>query len=322
MNQWDYQAPRWLPGGHLQTIHASLFAKTGLSSIAWRRQRWITPDQDFIDVDWLDNSNKSSPLLILFHGLEGSSQSHYAKAFAHIAQLQQWQIAVVHFRGCGGEINLAPRAYHSGDYQEIHWMMEQIHHHHAGPKYAVGISLGGNALMRWVQESGVSAHQYLRGASAVCSPLDLYSSGQAIGQGINRYIYTPWFLRTMKPRALQKLKQFPNLFDREQLMRAKDLYDFDNVFTAPLHGYKNTQDYWIKASAKPHMHNIVLPSLVIHAQNDPFIPAHSLPKVQEVSQDVELWQPRTGGHVGFVQGEFAGDVLAMPQAVMRWFQSI
>ncbi|MSQ56527.1 MAG: alpha/beta fold hydrolase [Limnohabitans sp.] len=322
MNQWDYQEPRWLPGGHLQTIHASLFAKTGQVQQAWRRQRWITPDEDFIDVDWLDNTNNNSPLLILFHGLEGSSQSHYAKAFAHIAQQQQWQMVVVHFRGCGGEINLAPRAYHSGDYQEIHWMMEQIQKYHAGRKYVVGISLGGNALMRWVQESGATARQYVRATCAVCSPLDLYTSGHAIGQGINRYIYTPWFLGTMKPRALHKLKQFPALFNREQLMRAKDLYDFDNVFTAPLHGFKNTQDYWTRASAKPHMRNIALPSLVIHAQNDPFIPAHSLPKAQEVSQDVELWQPRTGGHVGFVQGAFAGDVLAMPQAVVQWFQRI
>ena len=258
------------------------------------------------------------PLLIIFHGLEGSSASHYAEAFAAVAQTRGWACAVPHFRGCSGQINLAPRAYHSGDFEEIDWMLRRFRQAHAGPLLAVGISLGGNALMRWAAESGAAAREVVAAVASVCSPLDLAASGDAIGRGFNRQVYTRMFLQSMKPKALQKLVQHPGLFDREALLAARTLYDFDNVFTAPLHGFKNTDDYWQRASAKPHLRRIALPALALNARNDPFVPAASLPAAQDVSEQVTLWQPGTGGHVGFPSAPFPGHVRAMPEAVVAF----
>jgi uncharacterized protein len=319
-----YRAPLWLPGGHLQTIWPALYGRRApLSVPPYRRTRWSTPDQDFIDVDWLQDPpgrNATAPLLVLFHGLEGSSRSHYARAFAAHATQQGWAFAVAHFRGCSGELNWAPRAYHSGDYAEVDWILRRFQSEHSGPMVAVGISMGGNALLRWAEELGQGACQVLSAVAAICSPLDLTVGGQALGRGVNRYLYTPNFLQTMKPKALLKLKQHPGLFDRNTLDAARSLYDFDNVFTAPLHGFRNTEDYWGRASAQPHLHALRVPSLLLHARNDPFIPSWSLPHTQDVSSHVTLWQPRQGGHVGFAQGAAPGDLRYLPQAVGGWLQ--
>jgi predicted alpha/beta-fold hydrolase len=260
-------------------------------------------------------------LLVLFHGLEGSSQSHYAQAFAATAKRLGCAMALPHFRGCSGEMNWAPRAYHSGDHEEIGWMLAQFKQRHAGPVYAVGVSLGGNALMRWAQEMGEAASRVVQAVASVCSPIDLTASGHAIGRGFNRWVYTRMFLKTMKPRAMQKLAQYPGLFDPVALHRANDLYAFDNVFTAPLHGFKNTDDYWHRASAKPGLANIRIPALVLNAKNDPFIPAWCLPTQQEVGSWVRLWQPEQGGHVGFPQGAFPSHVQGLPAAIVDWLQN-
>jgi predicted alpha/beta-fold hydrolase len=148
--------------------------------------------------------------------------------------------------------------------------------------------------------------------------LDLSASGKAIGEGFNRQVYTRMFLRTMKPKAMAKLKQYPGLFDAQKLLAAQDLYEFDDVFTAPLHGFKNTEDYWRRASALPHMTNIAVPALALNAQNDPFIPSSSLPTLEKVSANVTLWQPSHGGHVGFPKGAIPGHLKAMPHAVGKW----
>ena len=319
----SYRAPRWLPGGHAQTIWPALFAaRFDGESPRFRRERWTTPDQDFIDVDFLDSpAADGSPLLVLFHGLEGSSGSHYAQAFADWAKKAGWRFAIPHFRGCSGEPNLAPRAYHSGDYEEVGWMLSQLRAHHAGTMVAVGVSLGGNALLRWAEEAGEAASRCVSAVAAVCSPIDLAAGGHAIGRGFNRLVYTRMFLRTLVPKALQKLSQHPGLFDRERLLQARDLYDFDNVFTAPLHGFASTDDYWTRGSAKPHLHRIRIPALVLNARNDPFVPAACLPVASEVGAHVTLWQPAHGGHVGFPSGRFPGHVHAMPQGVMAWMKS-
>lgn len=320
----NYVAPTWLPGGNLQTIWPALFSRRVFGHLPrYRRQRWDTPDGDFIDVDFLNlptapDSPPSKPMLVLFHGLEGSSRSHYAEAFADYAQEQGWAYAVPHFRGCSGEINRAPRAYHSGDHEEIGWVLSRLKEAHAGPLIAVGISLGGNALLRWVEEAGHTAAQVVQGVAAVCSPIDLAAGGWAIGRGFNRLVYTRMFLNTMKPKALQKLAQFPGLFDPQALTGARDLYEFDNVFTAPLHGFRSTEDYWARASAKPHLASIRVPALVVNARNDPFVPAWCLPSQAEVGAYVTLWQPAHGGHVGFPHGRLPGHVRGMPEAVGGW----
>ena len=313
-----YQAPWWLPGGNAQTIWSALHARRfcGLTPL-FRRERWLAPDADFVHVDWLTDVGDaaSRPLLVLFHGLEGSSASHYAEAFASVARSRGWAFAVPHFRGCSGELNLAPRAYHSGDFAEIDWLLRRFTSQHAGPVVAVGVSLGGNALMRWAGEMGSQAGEVVAAVASVCAPLDLAASGRAIGQGFNRLVYTRMFLKSMLPKALQKLAQHPGLFDRDALLAARDLYAFDNVFTGPIHGFKGADDYWKRASAKPYLGQVAVPALVLNPLNDPFIPVASLPQPADISRHVTLWQPAQGGHVGFASSGFPAHVRAMPEAV-------
>lgn len=318
----QYRAPWWLPGGHLQTIWASVRSRRiEAAPPPLERQRWSTPDGDFVDVDWLTgpcDGGEQTPLLVLFHGLEGSSQSHYAQAFASLARRRSWRFALPHFRGCSGSVNLAARAYHSGDHEEVQWLLERFNAVHRGPVLVVGVSLGGNALMRWAAEHGQQAARRVRAVAAVCAPLDLMASGLAMGRGLNRHIYTPMFLKTMIPKALAKLEQYPGLFERARLERVRDLYEFDNVFTAPLHGFVDTEDYWRRASALPQLADVRVPALVLNAVNDPFIPAWSLPRPAQVSGAITLWQPSQGGHVGFPVSERIGlgtNVLGMPEAV-------
>jgi len=289
----------------------------------YRRTRWTTPDRDFIDVDWLDSAAlkcAKQPLLILFHGLEGNSSSHYAFAFADYAQHAGWAFAVPHFRGCSGEINSAPRAYHSGDHEEIDWILQRLRAAHSGPIVAIGVSLGGNALVRWAQEAGNSAAKVVSAITAICAPLDLAAGGWALGRGFNRLVYTRMFLRTMKPKALLKLQQYPGLFDPKALADARDLYAFDNVFTAPLHGFKSTEDYWARASAKPHLNAVRVPTLLMNARNDPFVPSWSLPNPQDSTQHVTLWQPTQGGHVGFPAHSGPAHKTCLPQEVGTWLK--
>lgn len=305
----------------MQTIWPALYGRRVKGALPqYRRERWSTPDADFIDVDFSVVKPKAEQhtLLVLFHGLEGSSASHYAQAFADFSQEQGIAYAVPHFRGCSGELNWAPRAYHSGDYAEIGWVLQRFRAHHSGPIVVVGVSLGGNALLRWAQEMGNAAASVVSAVAAVSSPLDLTAGGNAIGKGFNRFVYTRMFLNTMKPKALRKLDQHPGLFDRTELVNAKNLYEFDNVFTAPLHGFRNTADYWAKASARPHLGQIKIPALVVNARNDPFVPASCLPCQKEVGSHVTLWQPAHGGHVGFPQGRLPSHVFAMPESVGGW----
>ena len=322
-----YIAPWWLPGGNLQTIWPALYARrVSGAAPAYQRERWDTPDGDFVDVDFLVASAEppaqGKPLLVLFHGLEGSSRSHYAEAFADWCARQGIAFTVPHFRGCSGELNQGPRAYHSGDFEEIDWILRRLRARHTaqgcGPLLAVGVSLGGNALMRWAGEMGEAARVTADAVAAVSSPIDLAAGGHAIGRGFNRLVYTRMFLNTMKPKALKKLAQHPGLLDRAALLAARDLYEFDQHFTAPLHGFRSTEDYWARASAKPHLASIRIPALLVNALNDPFVPASSLPKRHEVGHHVTLWQPAHGGHVGFTHGRLPGHVQTLPDAVGRW----
>lgn len=312
-----YRAPRWLPGGHLQTIYpATCISKP---AVHYRRERWDAPDGDFVDVDFVDGT-PGAPFIVLFHGLEGSSDSHYARSLmAHIRELG-WSGAVPHFRGCSGEPNRAPRFYHSGDAHEIDWIVRNLHDHQtvraAGKFYATGVSLGGNALLRWL---GESQHQaaIVDAACAVSAPLNLAGGGAALSSGLN-LLYTRMFLQTLKPKCLHKLKQYPGLFDRDAMLRAKNLYEFDNVVTAPLHGYRNTEDYWHRASAVHILDDITVPTLVLNARNDPFLPAQHLP--HRAAPGVTLEFPHEGGHVGFAHGSLPGRIDWLPHRIVGFLQ--
>jgi len=258
---------------------------------------------------------------VLFHGLEGSSSSHYAQAFAVEAARRGWRYAVPHFRGCSGEINLAPRAYHSGDHEEVGWMLARFRSLHAGSMVAVGVSLGGNALLRYAEEAGESAATRVAAIAAVSAPLDLAAGANAIGRGFGRQVYTRMFLRTMKRKAWLKLRQHPGLFDAAAMRAASDLRGFDEIFTGPLHGFAGADDYYARASAKPQLAQIRIPALVLNARNDPFLPATALPGTAEVGAHVSLCQPRHGGHVGFALGRWPGHLRTLPESVAGWLAS-
>ena len=304
-----------------------------MAASAWHRERWTTPDGDFIDVDHATRpepvraaemrSTSPKAQLVLFHGLEGSSASPYARAFAQVAATRGWSFAVPHFRGCSGEVNLAPRAYHSGDHEEVDWILRRLKARAPqAPLLAVGISLGGNALMRWAQESGTVAGRTAGAVAAVSSPLDLAASGAAIDRGFNRWVYARMFLKTMRAKAEVKWRQFPGLFDLGRVRASRTLYEFDDAFTGPLHGFRGTDDYWRRAAARQRMHEIRVPALALNATNDPFVPAASLPRADEVGRHVTVWQPAQGGHVGFCRSgaaqPFPGDVMEMPTRVSDW----
>lgn len=314
------QQALWLPGGHAQTIWGAKLARTHIGVLpALHRERWSTPDGDWIDVDVQTAGQPGHANVVLFHGLEGSSRSHYAQAFRRWAQQQHVNLWLPHFRGCSGQANNLPRAYHSGDHAEIDWILGRVAlRAEQAPTVAVGVSLGGNALMLWAGLQGEQAASKVQAVASISSPLDLMGSGLALGQGLNRWLYTPMFLKTMKAKARHKAQKFPGSFDAQRALRAKDLFAFDDAFTAPLHGFADVRDYWTRASAKPHLHRIKIPALMLNARNDPFVPAWTLPAVHEVSSHVTLWQPAQGGHVGFVQGHFPGQVWGLSKAVGQW----
>ncbi len=312
-----YRAPAWLPGGHAQTIWPVL--RKGAPP-PYRRSRWETPDGDFIDVDWLDAAEQAgAPLVVLFHGLEGSSASHYAGALMHALAERGWAGAVPHFRGCSGEANRLPRAYHSGDSAEIDWVLRRMRAFFPQRAlFAAGVSLGGNALLKWAGEQEGAARDVVQAAAAVCAPLDLTAAGRALQRGFNR-VYAKRFLVTLKPGALAKLERFPGLFDRSRMLASTTLCDFDDAVTAPVHGFRDAADYWLRASSKPWLPGVRVPALVLNALNDPFLPAAALPGREQVSLSVTLDYPPGGGHVGFVSGPFPGHLGWLPQRLLAFF---
>jgi uncharacterized protein len=301
----SYRAPWWLPGGNLQTLYAALLTHTGAPP-RFSRSRWDTPDGDFVDVDCIDGP-EDAPIIVVFHGLEGGSRSHYARALAAELTRVGWRGAVPHFRGCSGEPNRLARAYHSGDSAEIGWMLSRFRER-AGtaPLAAVGISLGGNAMLKWLGEAGEKAARLVTCAAAISAPLDLAAAGDCLARGFNR-VYSRAFLATLKKKSAEKALRFPGVFDAAAARRSRTLREFDNAVTAPLHGFRDTDHYWSDSSAKPWLRSIQVPTLLLNARNDPFMPAAALPSAHDVSPRVELDFPEEGGHAGFVSGPFPGD---------------
>lgn len=315
-----YRAPIWLPGAHLQTIAAARLVP--LPRVEYRRERWETPDSDFVDVDFAlpEPAAAQAPVLVLFHGLEGCSQSHYARAVMRAVADRGWRGLVPHFRGCSGEPNRLPRAYHSGDSVEGDWILRRVRARYPqAPLHAVGISLGGNMLAKWLGERGTDA-AFVTAAASIGSPLDLAAGGAALARGFN-LVYTKMFLATLKGKALEKISRFPGVASAEAIRASRNLYDFDNAYTAPVHGFRDTDDYWRRASGRPHLAGVAVPHLVLNARNDPFVPAASLPRATEVSRLVQLEQPAEGGHIGFARGGLPGDLGFLAERLFRFFEA-
>ena len=307
----------WLPNAHLQTVYASLFAPA--PHPAFRRERWETPDGDFVDMDFIDGP-ADAPWVQLFHGLEGSSASPYARMLMEHVRRRGWRGSVLNFRGCSGEMNRLPRAYHSGDSEEVDWVLRRLKAR-AGPAklHAVGVSLGGNALAKWLGERGEDAPAVVERAAAVCAPVDLTAAGEALGRGLGR-AYTRHFLASLRPRAITRLARHPGIYDGDAVRRSRTLREFDNLVTAPLHGFRDTDDYWTRASAKPWLGRIRVPTLMLNARDDPFLPESALPTEREVSSAVKLEFPAWGGHVGFVTGPFPGRIDWLPRRLLHFLE--
>jgi len=309
-----YVAPGWLPGGHAQSIWP-LLIKGPLPR--YQRERWDTPDGDFIDLDWIDGK-PGAPCVVLFHGLEGSSRSHYARRLMHAVVRRGWYGVVVHFRGCSGEPNRLPRAYHSGDAQEIDWVLRRLHARGFPALFVAGVSLGGNALLKWLAEQGVLASGIVNAAAAVSAPLDLAAANTALSSGFN-LVYARYFLRTLIPAALAKERRFPGRIDVGRVKAARTLRDFDDAATAPLHGFHGADDYYARSSAGPLLAAVRTPTLLLHAANDPFLPRTALPSREQLPDAVTLEMHRHGGHVGFVHGALPGRLDWLPQRLMAHF---
>ena len=349
-------SPRWLPGGHLQTLYGALFAPT--NRVRFVRERIDTPDGDFLDFDWsapgivtspsnqpiqteglprrsaavrwINNDDRQiiagmgdTPALVLLHGLEGSSSSRYAQSIMQYFRARGWLVVLAHFRGCSGVPNRLARAYYSGDSDEVGFILRATLERSPLAKWHIaGVSLGGNALLKYLGEHP-GQNPKLQAAVSVSAPVDLVAAGNKLSQDwACRQLYTRHFLRTMRPKTMEKATRFPGAIDVTRLSRAKTLRDFDDVYTAPMHGFKDAQEYWEKASSKPWLRYITLPTLVINSRNDPFIPEPSLPGTQDASASVTLHQPAQGGHVGFTTGGFPGHLNWLPAQLARFFQSI
>lgn len=317
-----YVAPRSIPGAHLQTIlPARLFPRP---KVTYRREKVATPDGDFLLFDWVtpEVADLKAPVLVHFHGLEGSSRSHYAEALMAECVARGYRGVVAHFRSCGGELNLLPRAYFAGDTQENAWVLQTVHERFpAAPLYAVGVSLGGNQLAKCLGDRGKKMN-FLTAAVAVGAPVDLVASSESLARGFN-HVYDQMFLKTLKEKVLLKARQYPEIIDERVIKNCKCLYDFDTIYTAPMHGFVSGMDYWIRCSAKPVLKNVTVPLLLLNAKNDPFMPAWALPTLEEVSEAVYLDFPDEGGHIGFPLWEHGRGVLTyLPHRIFSFFDTI
>ena len=319
MTSREFAAPWWLRNPHLQTIYGSIGVRA--PRIEWRRERWETPDGDFVDVDFVDGPG-DAPWVHLYHGLQGSSDSRYARALMGHVRRRGWRGSVFHFRGCSGEPNRLARAYHSGDSAEIDWSLRRIRARVQGAAvYVAGVSLGGNALAKWLGETGAQALEVTSRAAVVSAPLDLMAAGDALGRGF-ALNYARHFLETLKAGTQAKLERHPGVVDADAMRRSRTLREFDNAVTAPLHGFRDTDDYWTRASAKPLLAGIRVPTLIVNARDDPFLPEEALPTEREVSPAVKLEFPARGGHVGFVSGPFPGNIDWLPNRVLHFFEHL
>ena len=280
--------------------------------------RWIT-DDDRLTLQSAHQAGDTQALVLL-HGLEGSSKSRYVQSISQYFRARGWVVVIAHFRGCSGFPNRLARAYHSGDSEEIAFILQSVRQ--AVPHvtwHGVGVSLGGNALLKYLGEHPEQS-SWLRAAAGVSVPLDLVAAGNHLSDNMfNRHIYSRYFLRSLKPKVLEKAKRFPGVIDVIRISQARDLRDFDDAYTAPMHGFRDAMDYWTQSASKPWLKKIQVPTLVLNARNDPFLPEPTLPTVEDGSTQVLLHQPASGGHAGFVTGQFPGDLSWLPERLARFF---
>ncbi|OGL14615.1 MAG: hypothetical protein A3K12_14460 [Candidatus Rokubacteria bacterium RIFCSPLOWO2_12_FULL_71_19] len=308
-----YRPPWWYCGRHLQTIWGPLLRRPRRPAV--RRERWETPDGDFLDLDRLVGGR--GPLVLILHGLEGSSFSHYASGLlAEIAALG-WRGAVVNFRSCSGELNRLPRLYHSGETSDLGWVIGRLVAAEPALRLGlVGVSLGGNVALKWLGERGEAAPAQVAGAVAISTPFDLAACAEALDRGLARVLYTSQFLRSMKAKVRAKTGMWDGLVNVPAALRARTFAEYDRHVTAPIGGFADERDYWTRSSSGPYLPRIRRPCLLINAVNDPFMPAASLPRAAVAASPwLEAAFVAEGGHAGFLEGRTGRTSWAERQAV-------
>ncbi|MCP5485963.1 MAG: alpha/beta fold hydrolase [Spirochaetales bacterium] len=294
-----YRPPSWLPDGHAQSIVPALFRR--VNGIRFRRERISTPDGDFLDLDWMARPGACNRLAVLCHGLEGSSDGRYIRGMTRALFRAGWDILAWNYRGCGGEPNLQLGFYHSGAIEDLETVLRHsILVRPGAPHALVGFSLGGNLVLRYLGAStGVPTQ--LRAAVAISAPCDLRACSEALARPENR-IYMWRFLRDLRRKVREKDRRFPGALDMNGLKRMRTFREFDDRFTAPLHGFDDAEDYWARASARPVLGSVRVPTYLLNARNDPFLAGGCFP-LREAQQNRNLFveTPEHGGHVGFLE---------------------
>ncbi len=290
----------WSRSAHLQTVWSRLFRPQ--VHVSTSRARWSTPDSDFLDLDFTDGPI-GSPQLLVLHGLEGSSRRRYVRGLIARAKAKSWRGVALNFRSCSGSPNRTARLYHSGDSADLDWVVRELSKRDPGaPILPIGISLGGNVLLKWLGERGEEVPDELIAAAAISTPFDLAAAAERMSRGLSR-VYSWFFLRTLKPKALAKAREYPGLLDPTAIRRARTWRAYDDAVTAPLHGFADAEDYWARSSSLSYLERIRRPTLLINARDDPFVPADCLPKeLVRGSRWLEGEFPDRGGHAGFVLG--------------------
>ena len=299
-----FRPPWWAVNGHVQTIWGPLFRSDPLSL---RRERLATPDGDFVDLDWLDDDRLEdrAPRLLVLHGLEGSSRSHYVSGLLRAGRAAGWHGVALNFRSCSGELNRLPRFYHSGETGDLAWVVKTLVAREPGvPICAVGVSLGGNVLLKWLGEVGPSAPAEVRGAVGISVPFDVGASARVLDRGLHRLVYAANFLKTMRSKVIEKERRYPGFVDVEATRRARTFARYDRVVTAPLNGFRDEVDYWTRASSGPYLTRIRRPTLLLASRDDPIVPGVTLPDPRTLAPDVRAEFTERGGHAGFLEGRW------------------
>ncbi len=291
----------WLRNSHLQTLWPVLIRKRKLHpAIQLQRERLELPDGDFLDLDWV-NKSAEGPIVILLHGFEGSIQSHYAKGMLNAMHLQGWRCVFMHFRGCSGEDNRLQRGYHSGDTSDLAYLVNSLQSQEPQtPMAAIGYSLGGNILLKWLGETG--SMNPLKAAIAISVPFELKKVASRVQTGFSRF-YQWYFLYCLLKRLQRKHAKVPAPVDLTAVNRVHSLREFDELFTAPVYGFRDAEEYYASASSRQYLRFIQVPTLLLHAKDDPFMTADVVPLNDELSPYVKMELCDKGGHVGFVAGQ-------------------
>jgi len=298
----EYSPAWWLRGAHAQTLWGKLFRRQPLQPT--RLERWETIDEDFIDIHRLESTVPSGRLLLL-HGLEGTVRSHYAQGLLFQARRRGWAADLLIFRSCGDELNRSRRFYHSGETSDLSFVIDRIlKEAPEQPLLLAGVSLGANVLLKYLGECGASISPQVKAAAAISAPFDLARSSRYIDRGFSR-LYQRHFIRSLRQKAIAKLERFPDLVLREDLESVRTMYEFDNVMTAPLHGFHDADDYYARSSSLQRLVEITIPTLLLNAVDDPFLPREVLDEVRATAcrnPALTLEFPRHGGHAGFITG--------------------